>query len=56
MLRYVASRLLYTLPVLWLVVSVVFLLIHLFPVTPYSRCWVKARQVPTSRLRAKLTA
>lgn len=34
MLRYVLSRMLYTLPVLWLVVSVVFLLIHLVPGDP----------------------
>jgi peptide/nickel transport system permease protein len=34
MLRQVATRLLYTLPVLWLVVSVVFLLIHLVPGDP----------------------
>ena len=32
--RYVLTRLLYTLPVLWLVVSVVFLLIHLVPGDP----------------------
>jgi ABC-type dipeptide/oligopeptide/nickel transport system permease component len=34
MLRYLGLRLLYTLPVLWLVVSVVFLLIHLVPGDP----------------------
>lgn len=34
MIRLIASRLLYTLPVLWLVVSVVFLLIHLVPGDP----------------------
>src|SRR6185437_12956338 len=34
MLRYVATRLLYMVPVLWLVVSVVFLLIHLVPGDP----------------------
>ena len=33
-LRYLFARLLYTLPVLWLVVSVVFLLIHLVPGDP----------------------
>src|ERR1700685_2572731 len=32
--RYVLSRLLYTLPVVWLVVTVVFLLIHLVPGDP----------------------
>src|SRR5208337_5485729 len=34
MLRYLFSRLLYMLPVVWLVVSVVFLLIHLVPGDP----------------------
>lgn len=34
MLRYLLSRLLYTLPVIWLVVSLVFLLIHLVPGDP----------------------
>ena len=34
MIRLLSSRLLYTLPVLWLVVSVVFLLIHLVPGDP----------------------
>jgi ABC-type dipeptide/oligopeptide/nickel transport system permease component len=34
MLRYLSTRLLYTIPVLWLVVSVVFLLIHLVPGDP----------------------
>src|SRR6476660_2169215 len=34
MLRYVALRVLYTLPVVWLVVSLVFLLIHLVPGDP----------------------
>jgi ABC-type dipeptide/oligopeptide/nickel transport system permease component len=34
MLRYIATRLLYTIPVLWLVASVVFLLIHLVPGDP----------------------
>jgi ABC-type dipeptide/oligopeptide/nickel transport system permease component len=34
MLRYVSIRLLYMVPVLWLVVSVVFLLIHLVPGDP----------------------
>jgi ABC-type dipeptide/oligopeptide/nickel transport system permease component len=34
MLRYLSQRLLYTLPVIWLVVSVVFLLIHLVPGDP----------------------
>lgn len=34
MLRYLASRLGYTIPVVWLVVSVVFLLIHLVPGDP----------------------
>ena len=34
MLRYLASRMLYTIPVIWLVVSAVFLLIHLVPGDP----------------------
>src|SRR6202011_519854 len=34
MLRYLSLRMLYTLPVVWLVVSVVFLLIHLVPGDP----------------------
>ena len=34
MLRYITTRLLYMIPVLWLVVSVVFLLIHLVPGDP----------------------
>jgi len=34
MLRYLATRLLYIIPVIWLVVSVVFLLIHLVPGDP----------------------
>ena len=34
MLKLITSRLLYTLPVIWLVVSVVFLLIHLVPGDP----------------------
>jgi ABC-type dipeptide/oligopeptide/nickel transport system permease component len=34
MLRYVVSRLLFMIPVLWLVVSVVFLLIHMVPGDP----------------------
>lgn len=34
MLRYITNRLLYTIPVIWLVVSVVFLLIHIVPGDP----------------------
>jgi ABC-type dipeptide/oligopeptide/nickel transport system permease component len=34
MIRYISFRLLYTLPVIWLVVSLVFLLIHLVPGDP----------------------
>src|SRR3954470_7075127 len=34
MFRYLTTRILYMLPVLWLVVSVVFLLIHLVPGDP----------------------
>src|SRR5712672_1397236 len=34
MVRYLGRRLLYALPVLWLVVSIVFLLIHIVPGDP----------------------
>ena len=34
MFRFLATRVLYTLPVVWLVVSIVFLLIHLVPGDP----------------------
>src|SRR2546421_11616747 len=34
MLRYLSLRVLYTVPVIWLVVSLVFLLIHLVPGDP----------------------
>src|SRR6201987_1329955 len=37
MLRYVLTRLLYTLPVIWLVVSLVFLLVHLVPGDPIAQ-------------------
>jgi ABC-type dipeptide/oligopeptide/nickel transport system permease component len=37
MLRYLAHRVLYTLPVIWLVVSLVFLLIHLVPGDPVAQ-------------------
>ncbi len=37
MLRYVTSRVLYMLPVVWLVVSVVFLLIHIVPGDPVAQ-------------------
>ncbi len=37
MLRYILTRLLYTLPVIWLVVSLVFLLIHLVPGDPIAQ-------------------
>jgi ABC-type dipeptide/oligopeptide/nickel transport system permease component len=37
MLRYVAGRLLYVVPVVWLVVSVVFLLIHIVPGDPIAQ-------------------
>jgi ABC-type dipeptide/oligopeptide/nickel transport system permease component len=36
-LRYLAQRVLYTLPVIWLVVSLVFLLIHLVPGDPVAQ-------------------
>src|SRR5262244_3779299 len=37
MLRYISTRLLYTIPVIWLVVSLVFLLIHLVPGDPIAQ-------------------
>jgi ABC-type dipeptide/oligopeptide/nickel transport system permease component len=37
MIRYLSRRVLYTLPVLWLVVSLVFLLIHLVPGDPIAQ-------------------
>jgi ABC-type dipeptide/oligopeptide/nickel transport system permease component len=37
MLRYIGSRLLYAIPVVWLVVSVVFLMIHLVPGDPIAQ-------------------
>ena len=37
MIRYVLTRILYTLPVIWLVVSLVFLLIHLVPGDPIAQ-------------------
>lgn len=37
MLRYIGSRLLYAIPVIWLVVSVVFLMIHLVPGDPIAQ-------------------
>jgi ABC-type dipeptide/oligopeptide/nickel transport system permease component len=37
MLRYLSRRVLYTLPVIWLVVSLVFLLIHLVPGDPIAQ-------------------
>jgi ABC-type dipeptide/oligopeptide/nickel transport system permease component len=37
LLRYVLTRLLYTLPIIWLVVSLVFLLIHLVPGDPIAQ-------------------
>src|SRR5580704_14895782 len=37
MLRYLRNRVLYTLPVIWLVVSIVFLLIHLVPGDPIAQ-------------------
>ena len=37
MLRYLSLRLLYMLPVVWLVVSLVFLLIHLVPGDPVAQ-------------------
>jgi ABC-type microcin C transport system permease subunit YejB len=43
MARHLLQRFLLTLPALWLVLTLVFLMIHIVPVTPSSRCWVKRR-------------
>jgi ABC-type microcin C transport system permease subunit YejB len=41
------KRLLYILPVIWLVVSLVFLLIHLVPGDPVQQMLVRAQPLPT---------
>src|ERR1700678_1165417 len=46
MLRYIITRVLYTLPVIWLVVSTVFLLIHLFPGHPVLQMLGKGAPAP----------
>ena len=50
MLRYFLTRILYTLPVIWLVVSVVFLLIHLVPGDPIQQ--MLGEGLPTADLQA----
>ena len=50
MLRYLATRVLYTLPVIWLVVSLVFLLIHLVPGDPIQQ--MLGEGVPPTDLQA----
>jgi ABC-type dipeptide/oligopeptide/nickel transport system permease component len=50
MLRYLALRLLYTLPVIWLVVSLVFLLIHLVPGDPIQQ--MLGEGAPTADIQA----
>src|SRR5207302_2418094 len=50
MLRYLSLRVLYTLPVIWLVVSLVFLLIHLVPGDPIAQMLGEA--APQSDLAA----
>jgi peptide/nickel transport system permease protein len=50
MLRYFTTRVLYTLPVVWLVVSVVFLLIHLVPGDPILQ--MLGEGVPAADVRA----
>ena len=56
MLRYISTRLLYMVPVLWLVVSVVFLLIHLVPGDPIQQMLGKALPPPTLKPRGMLMA
>ena len=50
MLRYLATRVLYTLPVIWLVVSLVFVLIHLVPGDPIQQ--MLGEGVPATDLEA----
>src|SRR5467141_496924 len=50
MLRYLSLRLLYTLPVVWLVVSLVFLLIHLVPGDPILQ--MLGESVPATDIQA----
>jgi len=40
-MKQILTRLSLTLPVVWLVVSLVFLLIHLVPAIPFCKCWAK---------------
>ncbi len=54
MLRYISTRLLYMVPVIWLVVSVVFLLIHLVPGDPIQQMLGKARPAPMFKPPAML--
>ncbi len=50
MLRYLLTRILYTLPVIWLVVSLVFLLIHLVPGDPIQQ--MLGEGIPAADLQA----
>ena len=50
MLRYLLTRVLYTLPVIWLVVSLVFLLIHIVPGDPIAQ--MLGEGAPTADLQA----
>ena len=56
MLRYLGTRLLYMLPVIWLVVSVVFLLIHLVPGDPIQQMLGEGAPAADSPLPATPTA
>ena len=55
MLRYLSLRVLYTLPVIWLVVSLVFLLIHLVPGDPILQMLGEGAPAPTFRLHVTPT-
>ena len=53
MLRYLSLRMLYMLPVIWLVVSVVFLLIHLVPGDPIQQ--MLGEGAPAADMRPRAT-
>jgi peptide/nickel transport system permease protein len=52
MLRYLSLRVLYTLPVIWLVVSLVFLLIHLVPGDPVQIMYAQSQGTTPDQIEA----